>query len=66
MPKMTRDQGGKLVIVNMQNTPLDSKANIRVYARCDDFMSRVMNHLRKKFRGNFANCYQNCRYLNGD
>ena len=53
MPKMTAEQGGKLVIVNMQNTPLDSKCHTRVYARCDDFMMRVMKHLSMKIPGNF-------------
>jgi mono-ADP-ribosyltransferase sirtuin 6 len=44
MPK-TVAKNGKLVIVNSQKTPLDSKAALRVFAKTDDFMSQVMKYL---------------------
>jgi len=36
---------GSLVIVNLQRTPLDHLAAVRVFARCDTFMELVMEHL---------------------
>ena len=36
---------GKLVIVNLQSTPLDHVAALRIGGMCDDVMQRVMNHL---------------------
>ena len=35
----------KLVIVNLQRTPLDRLADLRVFARCDDFTHLVMSKL---------------------
>jgi len=35
----------KLVIVNLQRTPLDHLADVRVFARCDDFTRLVMAKL---------------------
>ena len=32
---------GDLVIVNLQRTPLDSLASLRIYAKCDD-VSRML------------------------
>ena len=36
----------KLVIVNLQNTPLDHLATLRVYAKCDDFSKLLMEKLK--------------------
>jgi len=44
-PKRTVQHGGKLVICNLQKTPLDDRAFIRIYARCDDLMKLVMQKL---------------------
>ena len=38
--------GGKLVIVNLQKTPKDKKANLVIHARCDDLMSALMCQLQ--------------------
>jgi len=38
-------RGSKCVIVNLQTTPKDDQADIRVFARCDDFMTLVMQEL---------------------
>ncbi len=35
----------RLVIVNLQNTPLDRLATLRVYAKCDDFTKLFMQKL---------------------
>ena len=36
-----------LAIVNLQPTPLDDIAEIRIWAKVDDVMERVMEELRK-------------------
>uniref|UniRef100_A0A914C8M8 protein acetyllysine N-acetyltransferase n=1 Tax=Acrobeloides nanus TaxID=290746 RepID=A0A914C8M8_9BILA len=46
MPQDTAAYGGKLVICNMQKTPLDSIASLRVFAKADDLMTKVMEHLK--------------------
>ncbi len=33
------------MIVNLQKTPLDGLADLRVFAKCDDFTSLVMDKL---------------------
>lgn len=40
---MPKDVGkhGKLIIVNLQKTPLDKYAFLRVNALCDDFMKKL-------------------------
>jgi len=43
--QVPKNPGGRLVIVNLQNTPYDSIATCRVYAKCDDFMKLVMSKL---------------------
>jgi hypothetical protein len=37
--------GGKLVIINLQKTPLDSLASIRIFAKCDDVSRMLMEEL---------------------
>ena len=44
IPK-TVGKKGKLIIVNLQKTPLDKYAYIRVGALCDDFMKKLMKKL---------------------
>lgn len=36
---------GKLIIVNLQTTPLDEVATLRINAMCDDVMKKVMEKL---------------------
>ncbi|KAK5697343.1 hypothetical protein LTR97_007480 [Elasticomyces elasticus] len=38
-------RGAKLVICNLQKTPLDGLASTRIWAKADDLMVRVMQHL---------------------
>ena len=38
----------KLIIVNLQKTPLDKYAFIRVNAMCDDFMKKLSKKLELK------------------
>lgn len=45
MPKVSAKKGGKLVIVNLQHTPLDDAAYLRIYAKTDDVLRRVMQKL---------------------
>lgn len=44
-PKIVAKNGGKLVICNLQRTPLDGRATTRVHAYCDVLMQRVMEKL---------------------
>ena len=36
---------GKLILCNLQTTPMDRLSKIRVYSKSDDVMTRVMRHL---------------------
>lgn len=38
--------GGKLVIVNLQKTPKDKKAHLKIHARVDEVMALLMWHLK--------------------
>jgi len=44
MPKITSKKG-KLVICNLQNTPLTNRAEFQIYAKCNVVMEGVMNKL---------------------
>jgi NAD+-dependent protein deacetylase SIR2 len=46
MPAQTAKLGKNLVIVNLQKTPLDDLACLRINAMCDDVMNRVMEKLK--------------------
>jgi len=46
IPTITgKRKGAKLVICNLQKTPLDRMASARIWAKADDLMIRVMRHL---------------------
>ena len=45
MPKNTARRGGDLVIVNLQKTPLDGLATLRIFHKCDVVMKEVMKRL---------------------
>ena len=45
LPKCTKECGGKVVIVNLQRTPLDALADVRVHSRVDDFLIAVRGAL---------------------
>jgi len=46
MPKKVAQHGGRLIIVNLQKTPLDSEATLIVHTTIDQFMEEVLNQLR--------------------
>ncbi|KAL3132439.1 hypothetical protein ABBQ32_008995 [Trebouxia sp. C0010 RCD-2024] len=46
IPLKTTKAGGKLVIINLQKTPKDSKADLVIHAKCDEIMQQVMAQLR--------------------
>jgi NAD-dependent SIR2 family protein deacetylase len=46
MPRQTRRKGGRLVIVNLQRTPLDSMATLKINAFCDTVMQMLMEKLQ--------------------
>ena len=57
MPAACARNGGNLVIVNLQKTPLDSFATLCIHAKCDDVMRMLIQKLgyetpewRKKVR----------------
>jgi len=43
--KHSKSQPGKMVIVNLQKTPLDGKAHLIIRAKCDDVMTLLMQKL---------------------
>lgn len=45
LPAASAAAGGKLVIVNLQRTPLDGQAALRIFARTDDVLVGVMQRL---------------------
>ena len=45
MPKATAENGGNLVIINLQKTPLDNYATLCIYGKCDDVMELLMEKL---------------------
>jgi hypothetical protein len=44
-PLSLRNPNGQVVIVNLQRTPYDHLATIRVFGKCDEFMRLVMQEL---------------------
>lgn len=44
-PATTANKGGKLVIVNLQKTPLDDLATLRIFAKTDTVMDMLMSRL---------------------
>ncbi len=42
MPSTTASKGGKLVVVNLQKTPLDGEAALVIHGMCDDVMRLTM------------------------
>jgi len=45
MPRTTAKKGGRLVIVNLQKTPLFKLAKLNIRARCDEVMAAIMSKL---------------------
>lgn len=45
LPVATVENGGALVIVNLQKTPLDNIAALCIYAKCEDVMIMLMKKL---------------------
>ena len=45
MPQQTAQNGGNLVICNLQKTPLDNMAALVIHAKCDDIMKLLMEKL---------------------
>ena len=45
MPFRTKRNGGKIVVVNLQKTRMDSHSDLVIHARCDDVMKIVANLL---------------------
>lgn len=45
IPLSTAENGGRLVICNLQKTPLDRHAALRIHAKTDDLMKAVMAEL---------------------
>lgn len=45
MPVSTVENGGKLVVINLQDTPLNSYAALVIHAKCDDVMRRLSEYM---------------------
>ncbi|KAH3767966.1 silent information regulator family protein [Pelomyxa schiedti] len=52
-PEKVLENQGQIVLVNMQATPYDAICNVRVWARIDDFMRLVMQHLNLEVQCTF-------------
>ena len=44
-PQQCAQNGGRLVICNLQTTPLDHMATLVIHAKCDDVMEMLMRKL---------------------
>lgn len=45
MPRSTAENGGNLVLINLQKTPIDNCAALCIYGKCDDIMIALMNKM---------------------
>lgn len=45
MPVDCAENGGRVVIVNLQTTPIDAYAALIIHAKCDDVMRLLMQKL---------------------
>ena len=45
LPQSRAAAGGKLVIINLQDTPKNKKADLVIHARCDVIMKQLMTRL---------------------
>ncbi|CAF1217524.1 unnamed protein product [Rotaria magnacalcarata] len=45
LPRKTRKNGGKIVIINLQKTSLDSLADLIIHERCDHVMKYILDKL---------------------
>jgi NAD-dependent SIR2 family protein deacetylase len=45
MPVSTAQNGGNLVMINLQKTPIDHHATLIIHGKCDDVMQVLMKKL---------------------
>lgn len=45
MPKSTAENGGNLVLINLQKTPIDNFAALCIYGKCDEIMVALMKKM---------------------
>lgn len=45
VPRKIAEKGGKLVIVNLQKTPLDELASLRIFCKTDELMATLLDRL---------------------
>ena len=55
---MVATNHGDLVIVNLQHTPLDSIATLRIYAKCDDVSQMLAEKLSLQIPGFLLHRYK--------
>mmetsp|Transcript_8363 Transcript_8363/g.52213 ORF Transcript_8363/g.52213 Transcript_8363/m.52213 type:complete len:388 (+) Transcript_8363:547-1710(+) len=48
LPEQVQANGGKLVIVNLQATPKDERADLVIHAKCDQVMAQLLKHMEIK------------------
>jgi NAD-dependent SIR2 family protein deacetylase len=46
LPRKTKKNGGRVVIVNLQKTTMDSVADLIIHERCDYVMKYILEKLR--------------------
>jgi hypothetical protein len=49
LPRKTKKNGGKIVIINLQKTSLDSLADLIIHERCDHVMKYILEKLNLNF-----------------
>lgn len=52
LPRKTKKNGGKIVIVNLQKTSLDSLADLIIHERCDKVMKYILTKLNLELEEN--------------
>jgi hypothetical protein len=59
LPRKTKKNGGKIAIINLQKTSLDSLADLIIHERCD----RVMKYILEKLNLNFNEKYSDVKKI---
>ncbi len=54
LPRKTKKNGGKLVIINLQKTSLDSLADLIIHERCDHVMKYILKKLNLDFDDKYS------------
>jgi hypothetical protein len=48
LPEYASNNGAKIVIVNLQKTPIDELADLRIFAKCDEVFTKIFSQMQYK------------------